>query len=284
MAGQTRKLACPGDISLLADGEQVWTCGNLAGASALPQTLQSFTKKTVKDHEFLCVPGTAEIHECAGDGTSLADGNIVSESGDWVTDDNDINHFCAPDGTWVTDLNTDEDACNAAKWEGVAWTGTKCCGDPADEGTSAATYEDSPNGLGGCYDNTFISSGSTLDTDTSIINHQGKFYACDPTLNTGQEQSKSITLFEDTGVTVTARGECGMPLLNTLTTGTTPHTICMPFGSWAFTASKAMHELKSTSWAGPAKGCCPENKCWDGTRCRDVGEYYQVADRGFRCQ
>lgn len=288
LAGQAIELSCPGNASFLADGQTLSICGSVPSALS-GTTFNSFTKKLVSGHEFLCKSSITTIYECVGDGTSLSEGNQVKASGDWVTDDFDVIQFCAPDGTWVSDLNTNKDACVSAgkKWPGIAWSGTKCCGDPADDNTQAETYEDS-NGAGGCFNNQFIPTGSFLLGNATIMNYKGKFYVCNPSLQPNAVQSASLSLFQNTGVTPTAKGPCGDPLKGALLTGVNQNAVCMPGGNWLLISSNATQVVKSISWSPlqneQSKGCCTDNECWDGGQCRTIGEYKNLGDRGFRCQ
>ncbi|VVB80883.1 Uncharacterised protein [uncultured archaeon] len=288
--GQSRKLACPTDISFLAGGKsRIFACGNKAATVLANNAFESFAlkdgvyKAEAGKHEFLCLQNNATIYECAGDEGTLSDGNNYKESGEWIKDESNNIQFCSPDkNSWVTDLDQNKGACIAASnkqtwpvgqnWF-VAWTGTKCCGDPLDDNTPEGTYEDPWQGgegkAGGCYNNTFIASGEFADAAETIINYKGKFYSC--------EQSKTLST-----ITTTAQPTCGAPLLDATLLGTKHHIVCTPEGKWMFTNNTAATQPTSTMWS-TSQGCCLGTQCWNGTSCREIGQYDTIEDRGYRC-
>ncbi len=287
--GQSRKLACPTQISFLAGGESsIYYCGNKSATVFASNAFGSFDDDNMREiahHEFLCTPSTATITECAGDEGTLSDGNNYKTTGEWINQTGI--QFCSAENTWITDLDNlakGKKTCIAARqkntWPGIAntppriaWTGSKCCGDPADDNTLQGTYEDPwPGGegtAGGCYNNTFIASGEFADSEQKIINYKGNFTTCN--------QSRTLG-----SITTHIQQTCGAPLLNATLTGTQHHIVCTPSGNWMFTNNTATTQATTTTWS-TSQGCCLNTQCWDGQSCREVGEYYQIGDRGYRC-
>lgn len=276
LEGQARQLSCPTPISFLADGTELYACGSPPAGLG---TFKTFTKKRIKENDFICID--SKIYEC-GKG-SMAEDNKFKEGGELVNANGEIN-FCSPSGNWITDLDTDKDACIAVAkkktWD-VAWTGSKCCGDPGDDDT----YEDRWEGegsIGGCYKNKFIASGDFADDEKTIINYQGEFYACNP----GMEQATtSTTTLPETTLTIKETGACGKPKINATFTGIKHNIVCEPTGQWKFIEETEMTYITETKWETETpEGCCREDQCWDGTKCRETGEYYTLEEKGYRCE
>ncbi|PIN75244.1 hypothetical protein COV18_03580 [Candidatus Woesearchaeota archaeon CG10_big_fil_rev_8_21_14_0_10_37_12] len=301
MPGIIKNYACPEKFSTLSTGTELYACGNN------PYGLQNMQKITVLNHEFICVPDQKDIYECIGNNTfPLVTNNPFREQGEhivagsttyecqenatWTTyhtpcllgeqrinNETGLIEFCSPTQGWITDLDADEGACRAAGrlYNTIRWTGTQCCGDPLDNNTPQAIYEEQ-NGLGACLNNTPIMSGQTI-TNNTIINHQGQFYQCQGT--------PPSTELQNAGITPAHQGVCGQPLLNTTSS---IHSICLPNGKWYQTPYTTVHQVKSINWQPLAtqinQGCCPENKCWDGNTCKNPGEYYQIENQGYQCQ
>ncbi|PIN75245.1 hypothetical protein COV18_03585 [Candidatus Woesearchaeota archaeon CG10_big_fil_rev_8_21_14_0_10_37_12] len=304
--GITKKLQCPTNISVLSTGQQILTCEKPnERATTIPKN--NFTRTTLYDREFICVPEQANIYECIGNNTfPLVTSNPFREQGEriivgpttyecqqnstWIVyrtpclagerrtnDETGLIEFCSPTQGWIIDLDTDEGACRAAGrlYNTIRWTGTQCCGDPLDNNTPQAIYEEQ-NGLGACLNNTPIMSGQTI-TNNTVINHQGQFYQCQGTLPSPELQNA--------GITPAHQGVCGQPLLNTTSS---THSICLPNGKWHQTPHTEIHQTKTVAWQTLPnqlqQGCCPENKCWDGNTCKNPGEYYQIENQGYQCQ
>jgi len=270
---------CP-NVQLVSNGAKFYTCNDDV-PSPIPSSsaMKLSGKTTIQGHEYFCEG--ENLIECGGDNPYSS---TAKKTGASMTF-NDTLNYCTSDGKWVTSLDASKDSCTKA---GFIWTGTKCCGEAED---NFKTYEDPYTGggkAGGCYNNLFIASGTTLGSDNKIMNYRGKFYLCDPTLAINATMPESSPLFAGTNVTPTARGPCGQPLANALLTGTKPNIICMPSTSWYFTGSTDYHVSKSTIWipigTEQKLGCCPDNQCWDGTNCKNSGEYYSLQDKGYRCQ
>lgn len=275
LTGETRKLKCPEPVSFLSDGEKLTRCGaqfaNIAG----------FTRTSIKEHEFFCSE-TADIHECAGESMPLGE-NKYNKSGEWIESPKETINFCSTKGKWVTDINNKED-CEAARenWKGVQWTGSKCCGDPADNNTPEATYEETTaEAKGACYENTFVQAGDVLDNERTILNYKGRFYGCN--------QTTANKYFSSTGIMPAIKEACGTPLFEAVQTGTKKHALCTPAEKWMFTNSNLRHWIKSTAWEPEQEnqnkqGCCPEDYCWDGNECSESGVTKLIAEKGFVCQ
>ncbi len=270
---------CP-SIQLVSNGAKFYICRDDA-PSPIPSISAErlIGKQTIQGHEYFC--DGENIIECGGDNPYSS---TAKKTGSSITFEGKLN-YCTSDGKWVTSLDTSKDSCTKA---GFVWTGTKCCGEGED---ASKTYEDPYTGLGsagGCYNNIFIASGTTLGTEESIMNYRGDFYMCDPLLSANATAPATSPLFAGTNVTLTAKGPCGQPLTNALLTGTKPNIVCMPAKKWQFTASTAYHVSKSTTWLPTGTeqklGCCPDNQCWDGTNCKSEGEYYALQEIGYRCQ
>ncbi len=270
--------SCP-TVQLVSDGQKFHTCSE--APSLIPAALvqKITTKITIEGHEYLCEGET--IIECGGNAPYSPDAKPMGAS---LTIDNQ-KLFCSSAGKWSTSLDGDEEGCTSA---GYKYTGTKCCGEPDD---SLKTYEDPYTGQGtpgGCYNNQFIASGSFLGGDKKIINYRGTFSICDTSVAPGTTTTTTDPAFQNTQIIPTARGPCGTPLEEALLIGSKPNIICMPWGEWSFTSSTEETLVKQTAWqqaeTEEKQGCCPDNKCWDGKNCRDIGDYYTISERGFRCQ
>jgi len=270
--------ACP-TVQLVPDGTKFYTC-TLDISTLVPPALAAKISGiiTIQGHDYLCQG--ENIIECGGE-TPYSPGALPT--GSKLTITGKMN-YCDAFGTFRTVLK-DKVSCEKS---GFTWTGTQCCGEQDDPNK---TYEDPYAGqgtAGGCYNGVFIKSGGFVDGAQTIINYRGKFYQCDPTLANGATTPISSPIFVGTNVTITARGSCGKPMESALLTGTKQNILCLPTGQWYFTSSTETSVVKQTLWT-PAEteqkqGCCPDGQCWDGKNCRNIGEYYILGDRGFRCQ
>jgi len=267
--------SCP-NVQLVSDGTKFYTCGTIP--TLIPpnetDTVQITGKLNIEGHDYLC--DNEDIIECGGNASYSPN---ATDTGGFVTYNNQ-RHYCSDTGKWEVSLDgTNEASCNAA---GFGWTGTKCCGEVDDQ---LDTFED-PGQNAGCFDNDFIESGEFLAAET-IINHQGEFYICDPSLAEGEITAGADPIFANTGITPTARGACGTPLQDTISVGSLTNILCMPSGEWLFTSSTGNHTTKSTAWQPPQteerEGCCPDDQCWDGAGCKDIGDYYITEGQAFRC-
>ena len=70
------------------------------------------------------------------------------------------------------------------------------------------------------------------------------------------------------------------------------HAICLPGGNWHFTDDPRTTIMDDTLW-DPAEfnlsnayqqGCCPVDKCWNGTGCQQINTFYRIQDQGFICK
>ncbi|MBN1644491.1 LamG domain-containing protein [Candidatus Woesearchaeota archaeon] len=130
---------------------------------------------------------------------------------------------------------------------------------------------------GGCFDKVFYPTGALLHKN--IINYQGEFTACK---NIPQEyQSYDFIDVKDS--------HCGIPLIN-ITRDI--HAVCLPEGNWHFTDSPLITVVDDTLWDPIALnvpnafklGCCPVDKCWNGTGCQPVNTFYSINGQGFVCK
>ncbi len=272
-----------GTFQVVPDGSKFYSCTQVTVPSGITASLFDVItgKKDIVGHEYVCDTNN-NIIECGGDTlyseTAKATGYSMTI--------NSMKQYCTATGKWTNSLdNYGKDSCEKAN---LKWTGTKCCGETDD---SLKTYEDpyvtGQGTAGGCYNNQFIKSGDPISSGSDIINYRGEFYQCDPTLQPGITGTGEV--LPGTTLTAKSRGPCGAPLQGARFSTAQQHTICSPAGNWLFTASTAVHLVKETKWTPPSEteqrqGCCPDNQCWDGTRCKIIGEYYVIGDRGYRCQ
>jgi hypothetical protein len=227
----------------------------------------------IEGHDYICQG--ENLIECGGktpySPTALELGASVTINGK--------KNYCDANGIFAVSIEDRTTCENAA----LKWTGTQCCGEPDD---SLRTYEDPYAGTGTagvCYNGEFLPSGTFLDAQKTILSHRGEYYECDPEIST-----PTTATLQDTDITMTVQPACGIPLLNTLLIGTKPNSICTPSGQWYFTNNAETTTIKQTKWTAlegeQQKGCCPDNQCWDGKNCRNIGEYYVIGERGFLCQ
>lgn len=271
--------SCP-SMQIVSDSAKFHTC-TTGTQTLIPANLitQLTGKITIAGHEYVCQGET--IMECGGE-TPYSE--TAKKTGDSITHNNQKN-YCTDTGKWAVSLDAaGQKSCAAA---GLKWTGTKCCGETDDP---LKTYEDEYTGTGtagSCYNNNFIASGSFFAGDKSIINHRGKFAICDPARQPATSATTTNPLLP--GLTPTAYGPCGTPLQQAILTGTSQHIICTPDGEWKFTSRTEEHLVKQTIWqpseTEQKKGCCPDDQCWDGQQCRNIGYYYdKIAGKGYRCE
>ncbi|MBW2970029.1 hypothetical protein KY319_02805 [Candidatus Woesearchaeota archaeon] len=287
--GQVTKLSCPIPISFLSEKDLLRVCGSTTGTTLTGTNFQTFTNKirNYENRDYLCIADTSTIYECAGNEGPLAESNDFKAAGEYIDDEGTI-YFCSPkQKEWITDLNRDEETCLATTYPGVQWTGTKCCGDPADDSTPQGNYQDRwekdyKGKAGGCYENKFIASGEFADNEQTTINYQGEFYYCNPYI---EQTTTSTTTMPGTTMTITETGACGKPMINATFTGTKHNIVCEPTGKWKFTEETQMTYIQETKWETETpEGCCREDQCWDGTRCKEIGEYYTEGEKGYRCE
>lgn len=269
---------CP-NVQVVSNGTNFFTC--LPPPAGLPNAQKITGRLVIYGHEYAC-DAINNIVECGANAPfSGFNGKLSGES---VAIDGKRN-YCAVDGKWMISLN-EYDSCVAA---GFAWTGTKCCGEVDDP---VKTYEDpfvpgTQGSAGGCFNGIFIPSGGFIGNDPRLMNARGRFVICDSTLASGSSTQPAVAPapFTNSGILPLVYGPCGNPLSDIKLTGTANNALCSPHSEWKFTSSTDMTAVKSTIWQiAKEKGCCPENQCWDGVKCRDIGEYHIVGERGFRCQ
>ncbi len=273
--------SCP-SMQIVSDGTGFHTCST-GSQTVIPTNLvtQLTGKLTILGHEYFCQAET--IIECGGITPYSPTAKQIGAS----TTYENKKHYCTADGKWATSLdNAGKDSCVAA---GLRWTGTKCCGETDDP---LKTYDDPYTGqgtAGACYNNQFIASGSFFSGTKDIINYRGTFAICDPTLPPGTNTTTTAPEFTGTTITPRAYGPCGIPLQQAILTGTMQHIVCTPSGDWQFTSKTEPHLVKQTLWmpseVEDKQGCCPENQCWDGQQCKDIGYYYdKIIGKGYRCE
>ncbi|MBS3148875.1 hypothetical protein J4219_08410 [Candidatus Woesearchaeota archaeon] len=267
---------CP-NLELVSNGVKFFTCGDVPTGF---QDVERFDGVVnIAGHDYAC--DGRRVIECGGEspytpnmrrtGAKL---NITGQA-----------RYCSSQGRWLVSL----DGVNRLSCErsGFTWTGSKCCGEQDD---SLQSYEDpfvaGGDGVaGGCFKGRFVASGSYVSGSRNSLNYRGRFVVCQ---DENQNDRSYVQLFNGTNLSPQVSAPCGVPLQNALLTGIRQHALCFPAGSWEFTSITEAHFSKSTLWptlvSQPRKGCCPENKCWDGAACRNIGEYSIVAGKGYRCQ
>lgn len=257
---------CPG-IEVVSDGSTFHSCTQPPTTPYVGPTQVITDSITIEGHDYRCE--NSHIVECGGDAPFNDNAKLT---GDTATINNQT-HYCSASGQWKTSLDGDEDTCKAA---GLAWTGSRCCGEPDD---TLITYtEQGGNGI--CKDNTYTPSGSFVE-GKEIIAYDGLAYQCDP-------QTAAPRQTQYNGLPVIATPMCGQPLEDARTTGALRHLICEPTGEWKFISSTEPHLTKTTEWTPQPneqeQGCCPDDQCWDGNTCRNIGEYYTIGGTGYLCQ
>lgn len=130
---------------------------------------------------------------------------------------------------------------------------------------------------GGCFKKNFYPSGSFL-YEKSVINANGEFVACKQS-PAGLQQYSFIR---------TQATPCGKPI-NDVFPGQA--AVCLPSGSWHFIDNADETSVAQTSWdpadfniAAYKQGCCPADKCWNGTGCQPGDTYYSIENKGFVCK
>ncbi len=261
-------------MKVASNGSIFYTCTHIA-QTIIPTTQIQQLNGIIEigRHDYICQG--ENIIECGGktpySPTALEIGASVTINGK--------KNYCDSNGIFSVSIE-DKNTCESAT---LKWTGTQCCGEPDDP---VQTYEDVYAGTGTagvCYNGEFLPSGTFLDAQKTILSSRGEYYKCDPTITT-----PATAVLQGTDITITVTPPCGTPLLGTLLTGTKPNSLCLPSGQWYFTSGTEATIVKQTKWP-PAeteqqKGCCPDNQCWDGKNCRNIGEYYVIGERGFLCQ
>lgn len=265
--------SCP-EMKIVSNGSIFYTCTHIAQTIIPATQIQQLNGIIeIEGHDYICQG--ENIIECGGktpySPTALEIGASVTINGK--------KNYCDSNGIFSVAIE-DRAACEKA---GLKWTGTQCCGEPDDP---VQTYEDVYAGTGTagvCYNGEFLPSGTFLDAQKTILSSRGEYYQCDPTATT-----QSTRTLQGTSITVTVMPPCGAPLLGTLLTGTKPNSLCLPSGQWHFTSGTEATIVKQTKWTPleteQQKGCCPDNQCWDGKNCKNIGEYYVIGERGFLCQ
>jgi len=257
---------CP-NVQVVSAGAKFFTCGDVPSGYSNIEKFQG--KETLGGHDYVC-QGT-QLVECGGDSPFSAS---ALHTGDRFTFLGKVN-YCSASGAFKESFDGDQVSCE--KTSGLVWTGSKCCGEVDDPMQS---YED-PTGVGGCFNGQFVRSGATVGGVREAVNYKGEFYVCVP-------QTVSVsTVFANTSIVPKSASPCGTPLLGAAS-GSTPHMLCTPGGSWRFTDKSEVHYVKSVPWqvrAGQDKlGCCPQGQCWDGVICKNRGEVLLIEGQGFRCQ
>jgi hypothetical protein len=250
-------------IRVVSNGTKFLTCGTIpANHTDKISKLQGVIE--IDGHEYFCK--NDNVVECGGNTPKSQSSYRTGESESIAG----TTHYCTSNGTWQVSLDGYEEACKEADFK---WTGKKCCGEPGDPNK---TYEDEYNQTaisGGCINNEFVASGQTIETN--ILNHRGKFYACNP-------DNQTIASLDD--ITPVSKSACGEPLIGSTLAGTLHNRICTPEGTWQETASNETHLVKETIWLEDSQGCCPEDQCWTGKGCKEIGQTEKYQGRGFLCK
>lgn len=130
---------------------------------------------------------------------------------------------------------------------------------------------------GGCFKKNFYPSGSFL-YEKSVINANGEFVAC-------KQRPAGLQQYDFIRTQATP---CGKPI-NDVFPGKA--AVCLPAGNWQFIDNAEDTSIAQTTW-NPAdfgidayqQGCCPDDRCWNGTGCQPGDTYYSVANKGFVCK
>lgn len=254
---------CPG-VELVSNGSRFFTCSEPPSGFPMIERFQGSVE--INGHEYMCVG--SRIAECGGDfpvsGSSTGDKQVVGSTV----------YYCSEDANWLVSLDdAGKKSCESA---GLAWTGSKCCGETSD---SLETYEDS-GGSGSCFKNIFVASGHSVPGSREIISYQGVFQVC---RTNGIPQ-----LFDNTGIVPAESTPCSAPLPDALASGSERNALCMPWGGWRFVGDTSTRFRKDTEWSAGIgehkEGCCTESQCWDGNSCVDRGTIIMKGGKGFRCE
>lgn len=277
---------CP-SAQVVSNGTALFSCGKaITGA----QQMQGILRINISGvtHAFSCANNV--ISECSG----CADPSQCAFSSDNAlaigsrAPGTTATYYCSSDGDWTTDLDAkDEASCTAA---GFSWTGKLCCGEADDAGEY---YNDPsyPDALGGCWNRQGVRSGDFAVAD-KVINYHGEFFGC--RLSTAS--STNILSLIDTHkqapnnwLVNNSITPCGAFLPNAQPGGN-PNAVCQPDGKWVFTNETFGIYSKSIQWSGAVSlkgislsGCCPLDRCWNGTSCQSRGAFYRVGEQGFLC-
>jgi hypothetical protein len=265
--------SCP-SVQIVSDGQKFYTC-SVDISSIVPAALTAKIQGilVIQGHDYLC--NGENIRECGGEEPYSI--NAISTGEIFII--NGKKNYCNVNGTFKISIN-DKVTCEKSAFK---WTGTQCCGEPDDP---VQTYEDPYKGTGTagvCYNGQFLPSGTFLDAQKTILSSRGEYYQCNPAVS-----ATTTATLPGTSIIATVKPPCGAPLIGTLLTGTKPNSVCLPSGQWLFISSTETTVIKETKWTpsenDQQKGCCPENQCWDGKTCRNIGEYYVLGERGFLCK
>ena len=194
--------------------------------------------------------------------------------------------FCTKDATqsyWKSDLDKDENACNAQKT--TSYTGNHCCGDDLivnridPSKPNGEFYVDENN----CYNSKIISDIQTIEvsSSTNLSNIQNKvlsvgsnFYSCNPISDffwmkqmraTTDISTYSTPLFveknqcesvEFNGTSFYCNNEWESDTYETSSEIVTPEE-----------RTQVSYDLSRIS-----SGCCKQNDCWDGNTCVENGQ------------
>ncbi|MEM3154658.1 MAG: hypothetical protein QW165_03790 [Candidatus Woesearchaeota archaeon] len=265
--------SCP-SAQIVSNGQKFHTC-NIDISSIVPATLTANIAGiiAIHGHDYICQG--ENIIECGGE-TPYSPGALPTGASITIAGKK---NYCTASGTFKLSI-TDRTTCEKA---GLTWTGTQCCGEPDDP---LQTYEDTYTGTGtagACYNGQFLPSGTFLDAQKTILISRGEYFQCSPNIAT-----QTTATLPGTSITTTVKPACGMPMLGVLLTGTKPNAVCLPNGQWMFTSTTDTTVVKQTKWTvlegEQQKGCCPDNQCWDGKTCKNIGDYYVIGDKGYLCQ
>ncbi len=130
---------------------------------------------------------------------------------------------------------------------------------------------------GGCFKKNFYPSGSFL-YEKSVINANGEFVAC-------KQRPAGLQQYDFIRTQATP---CGKPI-NDVFPGQA--AVCLPSGNWHFIGNADDTSIAQTFWdpadfniAAYRQGCCPNDKCWNGTGCQPADTYYAIETSGFVCK
>ncbi|MDO8660471.1 MAG: hypothetical protein Q7K43_01155, partial [Candidatus Woesearchaeota archaeon] len=306
--GKTFASVCGTPTTILVSNTY-YSCANTlapAGTNALTITntsafynavnQETVNQTTVPSHDYACYDfaGLARIAECRGNEPGFSDSErfAVGKSITRVHNYSNQTFYCSAHNRWTADLdNADQETCALA---GYIWTGSKCCTDQVNE-----TYNE-PNKLpnqvpswqnpvlserignttpiiGGCWKSRYVPLGQYVTenntTRQTILNYQGRFYACN-------EENTAFLSIKDMHTQQLVISQPASSLSQTCATlqnarpgAQQPHAYCTSQG-WLFDTN--LRNTRTTIvWPVPevipqgfsTGGCCTNTNCWNGTSC-----------------
>jgi len=200
----------------------------------------------------------------------------------WMSPATDV-VYCAQDATWAKSLDAKgKPSCEYSK---LKWTGTACCGEPADK---PEFYSDPigaapPSTIGTCWNSSYLPSGLVAPgTSEKVISIAGSLLGCglaqaDP-LSLMRDAHVSRSLIQPATVCTLAHDIGGNPSMN---------LFCSPkLSRWKDTSSNKDLALSSNPSNPDDKDCCARGlDCWDGRLCvaDQSNDPTMTLTAGYRC-